>query len=111
MHPLLASLVFHFEFELIHPFADGNGRISRLWQTLMLSRYRPVLQWRPVENTTRERQQDYYATLAISDAEGSCETFVEYMLEVIADSLKPLRFLTIPIPLGKSHCRISFYPR
>ncbi len=89
MHPLLSSCAFHFEFEYIHPFADGNGRIGHLWQTLLLSRWRPILQWLPVENTMRERQQDYYAALAVSDAEGSCEAFVEFMLEAIADSLKP----------------------
>ena len=89
MHPLLASCVFHFEFEFCHPFADGNGRVGRLWHTLLLSRWRPVLAWLPVESTIRQRQSGYYAALAKSDAVGSSEAFVEFMLETIRDSLIP----------------------
>lgn len=89
MHPLLASCVFHFEFEFCHPFADGNGRVGRLWHTLLLSRWRPVLMWLPVESTIRQRQAGYYAALAESDAAGSSEAFVEFMLEAIRDSLAP----------------------
>ena len=89
MHPLLASCVFHFEFEYAHPFADGNGRTGRLWHTLLLSRWRPVLGWLPVESTIRSRQQGYYDALAKSDAAGSSEAFVEFMLEVIRDALTP----------------------
>lgn len=89
MHPLLASCVFHFEFEFCHPFADGNGRVGRLWHTLLLSRWRPVLMWLPVESTIRQRQAGYYAALAKSDAAGSSEYFVEFMLEAIRDSLVP----------------------
>lgn len=89
MHPLLSSCVFHFEFEFAHPFADGNGRTGRLWHTLLLSRWRPVLGWLPVESTIRERQKGYYAALAKSDAAGSSEAFVEFMLEAIRDTLLP----------------------
>ena len=90
MHPLLASCVFHFEFEFCHPFSDGNGRTGRLWHTLLLSRWRPVLAWLPVESTTRRRQADYYyEALAKSDATGSSEAFVEFMLEAIRDSILP----------------------
>lgn len=89
MHPLLASCVFHFEFEFCHPFADGNGRMGRLWHTLLLSRWRPVLEWLPVESTIRQRQAGYYDALAKSDAAGSSEAFVEFMLEAIRDSLVP----------------------
>ncbi|WP_241157346.1 Fic family protein [Adlercreutzia sp. ZJ242] len=88
MHPLLASCVFHFEFEFAHPFADGNGRVGRLWHTLLLSRWRPVLAWLPVESTIRQRQAGYYAAFAKSDAAGSSEAFVEFMLEAIRDSLR-----------------------
>ena len=89
MHPLLASCVFHFEFEFCHPFADGNGRTGRLWHALLLSRWRPILAWLPVESTIRQRQAGYYGALAKSDATGSSEAFVEFMLEAIRDSILP----------------------
>ena len=89
MHTLLSSSVFHFEFEFAHPFADGNGRVGRLWHTLLLSRWRPVLTWLPVESAIRQRQTDYYAALAEGEATGSCEGFVTLMLEVIRDAILP----------------------
>ena len=89
MHPLLASCVFHFEFEFCHPFSDGNGRMGRLWQTLLLSRWRSVLAWLPVESAIRRRQADYYEALARSGATGSCESFVEFMLEAIREAILP----------------------
>ena len=89
MHPLLASCVFHCEFEFIHPFSDGNGRCGRLWHTLLLSHWRPILQWLPVESTIRKKQQGYYAALAESESRGSSEAFVEFALEVIYESLLP----------------------
>ena len=89
LHPLLASCVFHFEFEFCHPFSDGNGRAGRLWQTLLLSRWRSVLAWLPVESAIRRRQADYYKALARSGATGSCESFVEFMLEAIREAILP----------------------
>jgi Fic family protein len=89
MHPLLASCIFHFEFEFAHPFADGNGRTGRLWHTLLLSKWKPVLAWLPVESAIRSKQSEYYLALAESDRAGSSEVFVEYMLEVIKSSLLP----------------------
>ena len=71
LHPLLASCIFHFEFEFCHPFSDGNGRTGRLWHTLLLSRWRPVLAWVPIESAIRRRQADYYEALARSGATGS----------------------------------------
>ena len=89
LHPLLASCVFHFEFEFCHPFSDGNGRMGRLWQTLLLSRWRPVLAWVPIESAIRRRQAGYYEALARSGAAGSCEDFVEFMLEAIREAILP----------------------
>jgi len=89
LHPLLVSCIFHYEFEFAHPFSDGNGRTGRLWQTLMLSRWRHALAWLPIETVIRDRQSGYYASLAQSNAAGTCEAFVQFMLEVIRDALAP----------------------
>lgn len=110
MHPLLASCVFHFEFEFCHPFSDGNGRTGRLWHTLLLSRWRPVLAWLPVESTIRRRQADYYAALAQSDAAGSSEIFVEFMLECIRDAMLPFA-RTAGKPQTETSVALDFFRR
>jgi Fic family protein len=87
VHPLIASSVFHYEFEFIHPFADGNGRMGRLWQTLILSRWKPVLAYLPVETVIRNRQEEYYNVLAASDHSADSTTFVDFMLKAIKEAL------------------------
>ncbi len=89
-HPLIKSSRFHFQLEHIHPFIDGNGRIGRLWQTLLLMLYHPVFEFLPVEHFIRERQQEYYGALAKGDDTGDCTVFVAFILAQIEKSLKQL---------------------
>lgn len=85
---LIKSCVFHYEFEFIHPFTDGNGRMGRLWQTLILMQQYPVFEYLPVESLIRENQKDYYNTLSESDKKGHSTPFIEFMLGILLESLK-----------------------
>ncbi|PPK86736.1 Fic family protein [Neolewinella xylanilytica] len=87
---IIKSCVFHYEMEFVHPFMDGNGRMGRLWQTLLLMKYNPVFEYLPIEGQIKENQQNYYDALAKSDKAGICTAFVEYMLEQIFFSLEDL---------------------
>ncbi len=85
--PLISSCVFHYEFELIHPFADGNGRLGRLWHTLLLSKWNPLFAWLPIESIIHNNQTDYYNAINSSNDEGESTIFIEFMLSVIKEAL------------------------
>ena len=88
IHPLIRSAIFHYEFEFIHPFADGNGRMGRMWHSLLLGKWNELFYWLPIEELIRSRQQEYYDALGKSDREADSSAFVELMLEIILDTLK-----------------------
>ncbi len=87
VHPLIKSSVFHYEFEFIHPFSDGNGRMGRMWHTLLLGKWKKIFFWLPIEELIKKRQKEYYDSLALSDKDGESTVFVEFMLKIIKDSL------------------------
>lgn len=87
-HLLIRSCVFHYEFEFIHPFSDGNGRTGRLWQSLILGRLNPLFEHLPVENMVFANQQEYYNAIAASTAEGQSGPFIDFMLNEILKTLQ-----------------------
>ena len=89
-HPLIKSSIVHFEIEFIHPFMDGNGRIGRLWQTLILSKWNELFAWLPVETVVYENQQGYYDALQMAGKTANSEIFIEFMLHVVLQALEEL---------------------
>jgi len=87
-HPLISSCVFHYEFEFIHPFMDGNGRMGRYWQTMLLSRWKGIFAWLPVETIIKKHQQEYYNAIAQSDAQGNSTVFIDFMLRCILQAIQ-----------------------
>lgn len=86
-HALIKSCVFHYEFEFIHPFSDGNGRTGRFWQTLILANWRPFFKNLPVENVVYKYRKEYYKAIAMSGGEDGCTPFIEFILAVIDETL------------------------
>lgn len=86
-HPLIKSSVFHFEFEFIHPFSDGNGRIGRLWQTVILYHWKKVFNVIPIESIVKEHQQEYYDALDTCSKSGKSTYFIEFMLQTILETV------------------------
>ena len=87
---IIRSSVFHYEFEFIHPFRDGNGRMGRLWQTAILMRSNPLFAWIPMESIIRERQQEYYNAIRTSTKNGNSNEFILFMLKTILDAIKAI---------------------
>lgn len=89
-HPLIKSCVFHYEFEFIHPFQDGNGRMGRLWQTAILKDWKAIFAWLPVETLVKEHKKEYYDALGASDREANRTGFIEFMLSMIAGTIEDI---------------------
>ena len=88
--PLIKSCVFHYEFEFIHPFQDGNGRMGRLWQTAILKEWKEIFAWLPVETLIKENQKEYYNVLWASDSDANSTKFIEFMLSLILNTIEEI---------------------
>ena len=90
VHPLVKSCVFHYEFEFIHPFQDGNGRMGRMWQTVILKDWKEVFAWIPVESLVKEHQAEYYKALSSSDTKADSTAFIEFMLGLLEATIEEM---------------------
>ncbi len=115
---LIKACVFHYEFEFIHPFEDGNGRMGRLWQTLILIQEFPLFEYLPIEHMIKNHQEGYYKSLGESDKLGQSTPFISFMLSRIKETLEELLSISnIPddydsrINIAKDHFRSSEFSR
>ncbi|WP_076150279.1 Fic family protein [Ligilactobacillus murinus] len=112
---LIKSCIFHYEIETIHPFADGNGRMGRLWQTVILANWNPIFAWIPIETLIYENQRNYYKVLEQVDQETNSNRFIEFMLAIILKTLKSYLTVTsnleqkIDIPEGLTGSEAKTY--
>ncbi|WP_249029189.1 Fic family protein [Tannockella kyphosi] len=90
IHPLIKSCIFHYEFEFIHPFSDGNGRVGRLWHTLLLADWKEFFLWLPIESLIHDQQSGYYEAINTANTQSESTEFVRFMLEIIKSSLNEL---------------------
>ena len=90
IHPLILSSVFHYEFVFIHPFSDGNGRTVRLWQNILLTKWKSIFEYVPIETAIKKYQNDYYKAMANCNAKGDSTEFIEFMLKMIDEVLDDL---------------------
>lgn len=87
---LIKSSVFHYEFEFIHPFLDGNGRMGRLWQTALLTSWKPIFKWIPIESIIKDNQEEYYKAITYSTSQGKSNIFILFMLDCLNKAIKDL---------------------
>jgi len=87
IHPLLNSAIVHFEIETVHPFADGNGRMGRLWHTLILAKWNELFQWIPIESNINKRRPEYYEALQNARKDNDSAVFIEYCLSVVLEAV------------------------
>jgi len=90
VHPLILSSVFHYEFLFIHPFSDGNGRMARLWQSALLSKWKKIFEYLPIESLIKQYQDDYYTAIANCNSKGESTEFIEFMLKMIYETINKI---------------------